>query len=112
MCCNRPSGRSVELEALAAHESAEIGPLGHRILPGLVLRPAVLGALAELLRVALRAVRLHRLAPCVVGGNLLLEPAPIVTVAVDRDVEPKPWTHDPCEGRPAGAQGRHRKNVG
>ncbi len=38
---------SVELEALAAHECAEIGPLRHRILPGLVLRPAIGRVLAE-----------------------------------------------------------------
>src|SRR5947207_7562421 len=64
------SARSVESKTFGAHECAEIGAFRHRILPGLVLRPAVVGARAELVGVALALVGLHRLAPAVVGRDL------------------------------------------
>ena len=63
------------LKPLRAHECAEIGALGHRILPGLVLRPAIVGALAEFIDVALGLVGLHGLAALVVGRDLFPQPA-------------------------------------
>src|SRR5438552_11049520 len=109
--CWRPcaSARSVESKTFGAHECAEIGAFRHRILPGLVLRPAVVGARAELVGVALALVGLHRLAPAVVGRDLLPQAAFVVAVAMDRDVEAEPRAHHALERGPAGAQRRHRK---
>src|SRR5882757_9709964 len=76
------SARSVEFETLGAHECTEIGAFGHRILPGFVLRPAVVGALAEPVGVALTFIGLHGLAPPIVGGDLFLEPRIVVAVVM------------------------------
>src|SRR5262245_440177 len=81
-CAN---ARSVELEPFAAHECAEIGALRHRILPGLVLGPAVVGALAEAIGVALGLVGLHGVAPPVVRGDLGLQPAFVIAIAMQGD---------------------------
>src|SRR4029077_13333769 len=79
---NSRSARSVEFETLGAHECAEIGPLRHRILPGLVLRPAIDRALAEFIGVALGLVGLHRFAPSIVGRDPVLERTLVVAVMV------------------------------
>src|SRR5262245_1090830 len=98
MCWTNCAGaRSIELEALGAHECTEIGTLRHRILPRLVFRPAVLGALPELFRITLGLVGLHRLAPPVVGGDLLVQSVLVVAVAMDRDVEAEPGAHHALE---------------
>src|SRR5215831_12466004 len=112
MCWRRcANARSVQFEALGAHESAEPRTLRHRILPGLVLRPAILGTLAEPVDVALVLVRLHRLATPVVGRDLFLEPILGIAIVVDRDVEAEPRAHDAAERRPASPQRRHRKDM-
>src|SRR5262245_14740533 len=105
------SARSVELEAFGAHESTEIGTLRYRILPGLVLRPAVVGAFTEPLGVALRLVGLNHFATPIVGSDLLLETALIIAVAMNRDIEAKPRAHYALERRPTGTQRRHREDM-
>src|SRR5262249_7687339 len=51
------SQRSVEAETLVAHEGAEVGAQRLRILPRLVLGPAVERGFAEASRIALAPVR-------------------------------------------------------
>src|SRR5262245_28511146 len=112
MCWTRcANARSVQFEALVTHESAEAGALRHRILPSLVLRPAVLGAFAKFLDVALRLVRLHGFAAPVVGGDLVLESGLAVAITMDVDIEAKARGHHTGERRPAGAERRHRKDM-
>src|SRR4029450_925873 len=88
--CSTSSGneRSVEFEDFRAHECAEIGAVGHRILPALVLRPAILRVLAEFFDMALGGVGLHGAAALVVGRDLLLELGLLVAVLMKGDVEP------------------------
>ena len=65
--------RSVEFEAFRAHECAEIGAVGHQILPDLVFRPAIFRILAEFIDMALLGVGLHGAAALVVGRDLLVQ---------------------------------------
>ncbi len=77
--------RSVEAKALGSDEGAEIGALRHRILPRLVLRPAVEGGRAKARRVALLAIGPQRRAPAVIGVDLLGEIAFLETLLMQRD---------------------------
>src|SRR5689334_17488245 len=94
--CSTTSGneRSVEFETFPTHECAEIGAVRHRILPDLVLRPAVRRILAELVDMALGGIGLHRPAPLVVGRHLLLQALLVIAVMMKGDVQSEPGTHD------------------
>src|SRR5581483_8891599 len=91
--------------------SAEIGALRHRILPGLVLRPAVIGAAAELVDEALALVGLDQLPAPVVTHDLLPEPGLVIAVVMDRHIETEPRRHHALERRPPDAHAGDRENV-
>src|SRR6185437_15441694 len=102
---------SIQPESSLAHESTEIGPLWHRILPDLVLRPAIAFAATEFLGMALGFVGLHRLAPSVVSFHFLAQARLVVAVAVDRDIETETRAHHPCERRPTHPESGDRKDM-
>ena len=72
------------MEALRPHEGAEVGAQRRRVLPGLVLRPAVEFRLAEALGFALGAIRPQRGAAAVVTLDLLAKIALVETLLVQR----------------------------
>src|SRR5690606_25226844 len=98
---------SVELEAPALDVGTEIRAFRARILPGLVLRPAVELGAAEAGLVALLAIGEDGVPPAIIGIDLLAHLRIVEAVAVHTGRERQPRAHVARIGWPAEAERRH-----
>src|SRR5688572_30618979 len=83
----RAARRSVELEALRAHEGTEAFAFHDGVLARLVGCPAAALLLTEAFRVALAGIGLDGIAPLVVARELRFEGRLVIAVRVQRHLQ-------------------------